>query len=127
MAIALNPQVQIRAQAELDNAVGSSRPPQFSDFDSSPCSLSTSTSPSFSTPIPTTTTSPPTSNAPYGEPSKEKEGLPYIRAIVKEVLRWRPTGPTPIPHACIKVRSSILVPSLALLLVSEKASSDFPV
>ena len=52
------PEVQKRAQAELDSAVGRSRVPTFSD-------------------------------APH---------LPYIQAIVKEVLRWRPVLPLGLPH-----------------------------
>lgn len=29
--------------------------------------------------------------------------LPYIKAMTREVLRWRPTGPTAIPHASVEV------------------------
>lgn len=53
------PEVQRRAQTELDTVVGRSRVPTFSDFSS----------------------------------------LPYIQAIVKEVLRWRPPLPFSLPHA----------------------------
>jgi cytochrome P450 len=52
------PEVQKRAQAELDSVVGRSRVPTFSD-------------------------------SPH---------LPYIQAIVKEVLRWRPALPLGLPH-----------------------------
>jgi cytochrome P450 len=47
------PEVQKRAQAELDAVVGRARSPTFADF----------------------------------------QHLPYIRAMVKGTLRWRPVGP----------------------------------
>ncbi|KAI0294618.1 cytochrome P450 [Multifurca ochricompacta] len=53
------PQVQRRAQAELDAVVGRSRLPTFAD-------------------------------APH---------LPYVRAVVREVLRWRPPVPFGVPHS----------------------------
>jgi len=53
------PEVQRRAQAELDAVVGRDRLPTFAD-------------------------------APH---------LPYLGAIVKEVLRWRPALPLAVPHA----------------------------
>ena len=53
------PEVQERAQAELDTVVGRSRIPTFSDL----------------------------------------PNLPYIQAMVKEVLRWRPVLPLSLPHA----------------------------
>jgi cytochrome P450 len=53
------PEVQRRAQAELDTAVGRDRLPTFDD-------------------------------APR---------LPYVRAIIEEVLRWRPSLPLGLPHA----------------------------
>jgi cytochrome P450 len=56
------PEVQKRAQAELDSAVGRSRVPTFSD-------------------------------APH---------LPYIQAIFKEVLRWRPALPLGLPRSSTK-------------------------
>lgn len=52
------PEVQRRAQAELDAVVGRDRLPTFSD-------------------------------APH---------LPYIHALVKETLRWRPVAPLGVPH-----------------------------
>jgi cytochrome P450 len=33
---------------------------------------------------------------------KDMENLPILRAVVKEVLRWRPPVPTGIPHASTK-------------------------
>ena len=49
----LYPDVMCKAQEELDNVVGRSRPPSFED----------------------------------------KTSLPYICAVVQEVLRWRPVAP----------------------------------
>ena len=59
LAMVAHPEVQRRAQNELDTAVGRSRVPTMSD-------------------------------AP---------NLPYIQAIVKEVLRWRPVLPLSLPHS----------------------------
>jgi cytochrome P450 len=56
------PEVQRRAQAEIDAVVGRDRLPIFAD-------------------------------APR---------LPYVRAIIKEVIRWRPTLSLAVPHAAIK-------------------------
>ncbi|KAH9035788.1 cytochrome P450 [Lactarius pseudohatsudake] len=58
LAMATYPEVQKRAQAELDAVVGRSRTPTFADF----------------------------------------HNLPFIRAMVKETLRWRPVGPLGFPH-----------------------------
>ncbi|KAE8386676.1 cytochrome P450 [Aspergillus alliaceus] len=57
LAMALNPDVQQKAQEELDRVVGN-RLPTFADRDS----------------------------------------LPYINAMVKELLRWHPVVPTNLPH-----------------------------
>jgi len=59
LAMIAFPEVQRRAQAELDAVVGRDRLPTFSD-------------------------------APR---------LPYVRAITKEILRWRPAAPLGVPHA----------------------------
>ncbi|KAH8994254.1 cytochrome P450 [Lactarius akahatsu] len=53
LALLTQPEVQVRAHAELDEVVGCARPPTFADLPS----------------------------------------LPYIRAMVKEVLRWSPAAP----------------------------------
>ncbi|KAK7462916.1 hypothetical protein VKT23_007496 [Stygiomarasmius scandens] len=55
----LFPDVQRRAQEELDAVVGQSRLPSFADM----------------------------------------KQLPYIQAIVKEILRWKPPAPSGVPHA----------------------------
>ncbi|KAI9442993.1 cytochrome P450 [Lactarius indigo] len=59
LAMITQPEIQKRAQAELDAVVGRARTPAFSDASS----------------------------------------LPYIQAVVKEVLRWRPPLPLSIPHS----------------------------
>lgn len=58
LAMTAFPEVQQRAQVELDIVIGRSQVPTFSDY----------------------------------------ERLPYIRAIGKEVLRWRPVDPVGMPH-----------------------------
>ncbi|KAI0298174.1 cytochrome P450 [Multifurca ochricompacta] len=58
LAMIAYPEVQRRAQAELDAVVGRSRLPTFADL-------------------------------PH---------LPYVRAMVKEILRWRPTVALGVPH-----------------------------
>ncbi|KAJ7637835.1 cytochrome P450 monooxygenase [Mycena rosella] len=63
LAMIVWPDVQRKAQAELDAAgVGKDRLPDFTD----------------------------------------EESLPYISAIVKEVLRWNPPAPLAIPHVTVK-------------------------
>ena len=58
LAMALYPEVQKKAQQELDAVVGSERLPDFSD----------------------------------------RPSLPYVNAIVKELLRWHPATPMGVPH-----------------------------
>ncbi|KIW98747.1 uncharacterized protein Z519_00410 [Cladophialophora bantiana CBS 173.52] len=53
------PEVQKKAQAEIDAVVGETRIPVWSDYDS----------------------------------------MPYVAAVVKETMRWRPTAPLGFPHA----------------------------
>jgi cytochrome P450 len=55
----LYPEVQAKAQAELDAVVGRDRLPTFAD----------------------------------------RERLPYIDAVLKEMLRWGPVAPQALPHA----------------------------
>jgi cytochrome P450 len=56
--MALSPDVQRKAQQELDAVLGENRLPQ----------------------------------------CKDRENLPYIDALVKEVFRWHPVAPMGIPH-----------------------------
>jgi len=58
LAMTLYPEVQRRAQAEIDQIVGKSRLPEFSDEDA----------------------------------------LPYVQAVLREVLRWHPALPLGVPH-----------------------------
>jgi cytochrome P450 len=57
-ALLLFPDVQPRAQAEIDAIIGPGRLPELED----------------------------------------KPRLPYLNAVLKEVLRWRPIGPVGLPH-----------------------------
>ncbi|KAH9165237.1 cytochrome P450, partial [Lactarius sanguifluus] len=61
LAMTVNPAVQARAHAELDEVVGRARPPTFADIPS----------------------------------------LPYIRAMLKETLRWSPITVLGMPHSSI--------------------------
>jgi cytochrome P450 len=57
-----HPEVQSKAQEELDRVIGQHRLPGFVD----------------------------------------KESLPYVSAILKEVLRWYPNTPLGIPHSAFE-------------------------
>ncbi|RPD64515.1 CyP450 monooxygenase [Lentinus tigrinus ALCF2SS1-7] len=61
LAMALHPEVQMKAQQELDGVVGTNRLPEFSD----------------------------------------RPSLPYIDALVKELLRWHVVLPLGVPHRVI--------------------------
>lgn len=39
----------------------------------------------------------------------DREQLPYIEAIVKEVHRWRPVGPLGVPRCSTQVRYRLLI------------------
>ncbi|KAJ5205277.1 Cytochrome P450 [Penicillium cf. griseofulvum] len=58
LAMALFPEVQRKAQEEIDTVLGSNQLPQFQD----------------------------------------RDNLPYLNALVKEVLRWHPVVPMSVPH-----------------------------
>jgi cytochrome P450 len=58
LALARFPEVQRKAQEEIDRVVGTSRLPSFDD----------------------------------------RKNLPYVDAVVKEVLRWQPVVPMSLPH-----------------------------
>lgn len=74
----LHPEVQRKAQEEIDRVVGTERLPGVAD----------------------------------------REKLPYIDAIVKEVLRWNPVAPMGLPHMTTEddVCEGYLIPKGALLL-----------
>ncbi|KAJ8495804.1 hypothetical protein ONZ45_g12698 [Pleurotus djamor] len=57
-AMLLYPEVQAKAQEEVDRVIGDARLPEFSD----------------------------------------RESLPYLNAVVREVLRWNPVAPLGLPH-----------------------------
>ncbi|KAG1747256.1 cytochrome P450 [Suillus paluster] len=59
LAMLQNPEVQARAQAEIDSVVGSVRLPNFED----------------------------------------RPSMPYVEAVLREVLRWHPAVPLSVPHA----------------------------
>ena len=58
LAMTLFPEVQRKAQEEIDRVIGTDRLPTFED----------------------------------------REDLPYVDAVVKEVLRWHPVAPMGVPH-----------------------------
>ncbi|KAI1775377.1 putative cytochrome P450 oxidoreductase OrdA-like protein [Hypoxylon cercidicola] len=80
VAMMIYPEVQRRAQQEIDSAVGRDRLPDFAD----------------------------------------RENLPYIDAVLKEVLRWNPVTPMGIPHASTKddVFKGYFIPKDSTLLTN---------
>ncbi|TFK41780.1 cytochrome P450 [Crucibulum laeve] len=92
IAMIYYPDVQKKAQAELDQVVGSSRLPEFSD----------------------------------------RRDLPYITAILKEVLRWKPVTPLGIVHRLMEddtyngyifPKGSLFLPNQWAMLHNEE---DYP-
>ncbi|CAE6430847.1 unnamed protein product [Rhizoctonia solani] len=61
-AMAMHPEIQAKARAEVDSVLRGSRLPDMDD----------------------------------------RESMPYVQSIVKEVLRWRSVTPLGVPHACIE-------------------------
>jgi len=84
----LHPQIQQKAQAEIDSVIGSERLPSVPD----------------------------------------RESLPYVEAIVKEVFRWLPVAPLGVPH-CLAQNDSYKgfdMPSGAVVISNIWAMSRDP-
>ncbi|KAJ9267651.1 hypothetical protein DTO212C5_5890 [Paecilomyces variotii] len=80
LAMTVYPDVQRKAQEEIDRVIGSERLPGFED----------------------------------------RENLPYIDAIVKEILRWNPVGPMGLPHMTTEddIYEGYLIPKGAVILAN---------
>ncbi|KAJ8583641.1 cytochrome P450 [Rhizopogon salebrosus TDB-379] len=80
LAMTIHPEIQARAQTELDSVVGTDRLPTFDDRDS----------------------------------------LPYINAICKEVFRWNVIAPLAIPHVASQdnVHNGYLIPKGSVILAN---------
>jgi cytochrome P450 len=78
LAMILYPEVQRKAQEEIDRVVGTRRLPSFDD----------------------------------------RGNLPYVEAIVKEVLRWHPVAPMGLPHMTTDdiIFDGYLIPKGALII-----------
>jgi len=76
----LHPEVQRKAQEEIDRVIGNKRLPSMED----------------------------------------RENLPYVNAIVKEVFRWHPVGPMGLPHMTTQddVFNGYLIPKGAIILAN---------
>ena len=74
----LYPEVQRKAQAEIDQVIGNDRLPGYED----------------------------------------RQNLPYIDALVKEVLRWHPIAPMNLPHTSTEddIYEGYFIPKGALLI-----------
>ena len=73
-----HPEVQKKAQAELEKVVGSQRLPDFAD----------------------------------------RDALPYVNVILKELARWHVVAPTGVPHAATQddVYNGYLIPKGSLVV-----------
>jgi len=80
MAAVLYPEVQRKAQAEVDSVVGKDRLPSFQD----------------------------------------RESLPYVEAVVKELYRWLPIVPLAVPHRAMQdnVYKGYFIPKDSLVFVN---------
>ncbi|KAK1454817.1 cytochrome P450 [Colletotrichum melonis] len=78
LAMMVYPDIQKKAQEEIDRVIGSRR-------------------------LPTT---------------KDRENLPYIEALVKEIMRWHPIGPMGLPHSSTEddVFEGYFIPKGAMVL-----------
>ena len=78
--MSLHPEIQQKAQSEIDRVVGLDRLPGL----------------------------------------KDREKLPYVDAIVREVLRWQPVAPMGLPHMTTKddICEGYLIPKGALILAN---------
>lgn len=78
LAMALYPEVQKKAQAEIDEVVGSERLPSFAD----------------------------------------RDRLPYVEALIKEVLRWNPVAPLGVPHRLREddIHEGYLIPKDSIII-----------
>ncbi|KAI0372695.1 cytochrome P450 [Pilatotrama ljubarskyi] len=89
LAMAIYPEVQRKAQAELDGVIGPNRLPDFSD----------------------------------------QTALPYVSALVKEVLRWHVVAPIGVPHCSIAddEYKGCLIPGGSIVIANQWAMSRDPV
>ncbi|KAJ7761965.1 cytochrome P450 [Mycena maculata] len=80
LQMALHPEIQVKAQAELDAVVGNHRLPVFED----------------------------------------REHLPFVNALCKEVLRYHPIGPMGLPHRAMEddIHNGYLIPKGSLVLAN---------
>lgn len=80
LAMTMYPEVQARAQEEIDRVVGQDRLPNLGD----------------------------------------REDLPYVEAVVKEVLRWYPVAPMALPHTSVQddMCEGYSIPSGSMLLAN---------
>ncbi|KAG6855686.1 hypothetical protein H0H87_012075 [Tephrocybe sp. NHM501043] len=80
LAMTLNPEVQKKAQAEIDAVIGSDRLPTLAD----------------------------------------RPHLPYVNAVVTEILRWNSVAPTGVPHTAMEagVIGGYLIPKGSIILAN---------
>ena len=80
LAMTLFPEVQRKAQAEIDAVVGPDRLPNLND----------------------------------------RSSLPYVEAVIKEVLRWQPVLPLGVPHRSVHedIFNGFLIPKDSIIVTN---------
>jgi cytochrome P450 len=88
LAMTTNPEIQRKAQEEIDNVVGHDRMPDFKDY----------------------------------------ESMPYLRALVREILRWRPVDPIGLQHQSTEddIYEGYFIPKGTLVLFNVWAMNRDP-